>query len=150
MIQQCCQKVTIFRNSQPEVSRGKGVLKICSKFTGEHPCRNAILIRLQSNFTEITLRHGFSPVNLLHIFRASFLKNTSERLLLNVAAQGMIKPVVVPRKFYIRSDKNKVKSMKEGAQLLFNCFSEVIKRIAAHRAFLIIDKILSLLFYLYI
>ena len=91
-----------------------------------------------------------SPVNLLHIFRASFLKNTSERLLLNVAAQGMIKPVVVPRKFYIRSNKNKVKSMKEGAQLLFNCFSEVIKRIAAHGAFLIIDKILSLLFYLYI
>ena len=91
-----------------------------------------------------------SPVNLLHIFRASFLKNTSERLLLNVAAQGMIKPVVVPRKFYIRSDKNKVKSMKEGAQLLFNCFSEVITRIAAHGAFLIIDKILSLLFYLYI
>ena len=87
MIQQCCQKVTT-----------SGVLKTCSKFTGEHPCQNAISIKLQSNFTEIKLRHGFSPVNFLHIFRASFLKNTSERLLLNVAAQGMIKPVVVPRK----------------------------------------------------
>ena len=135
-------------NVQKQPTRGvprKGVLKIC-----EHPCRNLISIKLQSNFTEIKLRHGFSPVNVLHIFRASFLKNTSERLLLNVAAQGMIKPVVVPRKFYIRSNKDKVKSMKEGAQLLFNCFSEVIKRIAAHWAFLIIDKILSLLFYLYI
>ena len=29
---------------------------------------------LQSNFIEITLRHGCSPVNLLHIFRTPFLK----------------------------------------------------------------------------
>ena len=28
------------------------------------------------NFTEITLQHGCSPVNLLHIFRTPFLKNT--------------------------------------------------------------------------
>ena len=34
------------------------------------------------NFVEITLRHGCSPVNLLHIFRTPFLKNTSGRLLL--------------------------------------------------------------------
>ena len=33
---------------------------------------------------EITLRHGCSPVNLLHIFRTPFLKNTSGRLLLKV------------------------------------------------------------------
>ena len=32
------------------------------------------------NFIEITLRHGCSPVNLLHNFRAPFLKNTSGRL----------------------------------------------------------------------
>ena len=32
---------------------------------------------------EITLRHCFSPVNLLHIFRTRFLKNTSGWLLLN-------------------------------------------------------------------
>ena len=30
------------RSSHPEVFLGKGVLKICSKFTGEHPCRNAM------------------------------------------------------------------------------------------------------------
>ena len=39
--------------------------------------------KLQSNFIEIALRHGCSSVNLLHISRASFLKNTSGRLLLN-------------------------------------------------------------------
>ena len=60
----------------------KGVLKICSKFTGEHPCRSAISINLLCTFIEITLRYGCSPVNLLHIFRAHFLKNTSGWLLL--------------------------------------------------------------------
>ena len=32
---------------------------------------------------EIALRHGCSPVNLLHTFRAPFSKNTSGWLLLN-------------------------------------------------------------------
>ena len=68
---------------------GKGVLKICSNFTGEHPCRSAISIKLLCNFIEITLRHGFSPVNLLHIFRTPFLKNISGWLLLNVAQKSL-------------------------------------------------------------
>ena len=34
------------------------------------------------DFIEITLRYGCSPVNLLHIFRAPFSKNTSGWLLL--------------------------------------------------------------------
>ena len=41
------------------------------------------IVRMQSNFIEITLRQGCSPVNLLHIFRIAFLKNTSGWLLLN-------------------------------------------------------------------
>ena len=68
-------------SSHPEVFLWKSVLKICSKFTGEHPCRSAISIKLQSNFIESTLRHGCSPVNLLNIFRTRFPKNTSARLL---------------------------------------------------------------------
>ena len=39
---------------------------------------------IQSNFIEITLRHGCSPVNLQHIFRTPIHKNTYERLLLNL------------------------------------------------------------------
>ena len=39
------------RSSHPEVFLEKGVLKICSKFTGEHPCRSAISIKLQSKAT---------------------------------------------------------------------------------------------------
>ena len=54
-------------------------MKICSKLTEEHPCRNVISSKLQSNFIEITLRHKCFPVNLLHIFRTLFLKNTSGR-----------------------------------------------------------------------
>ena len=34
-----------------EVFVGKGVLKISTKFTGEHPFRNVISIKLESNFT---------------------------------------------------------------------------------------------------
>ena len=55
---------TNFRSSGPEVFLGKGVLKICSKFTGDRPCESAISIKL------------------LHIFRTTFLKNTSGWLLL--------------------------------------------------------------------
>ena len=34
------------------------------------------------NFTEIALRHGYSPVNLMHIFGTPLPKNTSEWLFL--------------------------------------------------------------------
>ena len=69
---------------------GKGVLTICSKFTGEHPCRSVISIKLLYNFIEITLRYGCSPAKLLHILRTSFLKNTSGRLLLKDILQMKI------------------------------------------------------------
>ena len=70
------------RSSPPEVFLGKGVLKICNRFTGEHPWRSAISIKLKSNFIEIALRHGCCSVNLLHIFRTPFPKNTSGGLFL--------------------------------------------------------------------
>ena len=63
---------------------GKGVLKISSRFTGEYPCQSTISIKSESNFIEIALWHGFSPVELLRIFRTPFPKNTSGRLLLKV------------------------------------------------------------------
>ena len=74
---------TIIRSSHPVVFLEKGVLKICSNVRGEHSCRSVISIKLQSNFVEITLRHGCFPVNFLHIFRKPFSKNTSGWLLLN-------------------------------------------------------------------
>ena len=40
--------------------------------------------KVASKFIEIALRHGFSPVNLLHIFRTPFPKNASGRLYLEL------------------------------------------------------------------
>ena len=62
----------IYRNSHPEVFLKKGVLKICSKFTGEHPCQSVL---------SIELRLGCS-VNLLHLFKTAIIKNSSEGLYL--------------------------------------------------------------------
>ena len=75
-------KVINDKSSPSDVFFGKGVLKICSRFTGEHPCRSVISIKLLCSFIEITLWHGCSPVNLLHFFRTPFPKNTYGGLLL--------------------------------------------------------------------
>ena len=76
-------------NVQKQPSKGvlwKRFPENMHQITGEHPCRSAISIKLQSNFIEITLRHWCSPVNLLYIFRTPFLKNTSEGLIMNVSS----------------------------------------------------------------
>ena len=58
----------------------KGVLKICSKFTGENPCQSVISMKLLCNFIEITLRHGCSPVKFSeHLFIRTPLGAASER-----------------------------------------------------------------------
>ena len=51
-------------------------------------------IKLLCNFIEITLRHGCSPVNLLHIFRTPFSKNTSGCLLLT-DCKNIVPPVLL-------------------------------------------------------
>ena len=61
---------------------GNGVLKICNKYTVEHPCPSVISIKLLRKFIEITLQDECFLVNLLHIFRTLFLKNTSGELLI--------------------------------------------------------------------
>ena len=80
-----------FRVSPLEVFVQKNILKMCSKFTGEHPYRSVILIKLQSNIIEITLWHGCSPVNLLNllnIFRTLFPKSTYGHCLWKAASGG--------------------------------------------------------------
>ena len=87
----------------------KDVLKLCSKVTGEHSCRSAISIKLESNFTEITLRHGCSPVNILHIFRTPFHKNPSRRLLLNIAHQDQHQLTVDNEKETLKGERQQLK-----------------------------------------
>ena len=76
------------RQQKKTKAKGKSVMRIHNKFIGEHPCRSAISIKLLKfkfiDFIELTLRHGFSPVNLMQIFKTPFLKNTSGRLLLKI------------------------------------------------------------------
>ena len=79
------QMVAFLARIQKQPSRGvlrKRNSENMQQIYREHPCRSVISIKLQSNFNEITLRHGCSLVNLLHIFRVPFLKNISGRLLL--------------------------------------------------------------------
>ena len=72
-----------------------------------------------SNFIEITLRHGCSPRNLLHILRTPFLKNTSERLLLNTIISLL--QIKIYLSYYVKqknifppkSDKSKEKYTKQ-------------------------------------
>ena len=60
------------RNYGFQKQSSRGVLKICSKFTREHPMRKWGL----NKFIEITLRYECSPVNLLNIFRTPFPRKT--------------------------------------------------------------------------
>ena len=68
-------KMHPYRSNHPGVFLETGVLKIYSKITGEYLCQSAISIKLLCNFIEIILRHGCSPVKMMHIFRTPFLKN---------------------------------------------------------------------------
>ena len=54
----CANMWEHFRSNPLGLFLRKGVLKICSKSTGEHPCRSVISMKLLCNFIEITLRHG--------------------------------------------------------------------------------------------
>ena len=53
------QTTVYYRSSRPEVFLGKGVLKICSKFTGKHPCRSAISKKLKWAHFEPTVSQIF-------------------------------------------------------------------------------------------
>ena len=57
----CSFQLYWVRSAPPEVFLGKSVLKICTKFTGEHPMRSVVSIKLLCSFIEITVRHGCFP-----------------------------------------------------------------------------------------
>ena len=57
-------KHDIFRSSSPEVFLRKGVLKICSKFTGEYPCQSAISNRTSAWVIYAANNQVFPPFRL--------------------------------------------------------------------------------------
>ena len=122
-------------NSPPKVYLAKVVLYICSsKFTGERQCRSVILIKLQSNFIEITLQHGCSPVNLLHIFITPVLRPPLEGCFW----------ISKTRKELEHSDK-KVRSWVTYFSLFKVAYNIFIKLIKATRELAKISKIVQLL-----
>ena len=57
-----------FRSSHPEMFLEKGALKICSKFTGEHPCRSVISIKLLCKFCGIYFCDSIISEKLCRIY----------------------------------------------------------------------------------
>ena len=82
------QKNTFHRtNIEVAIQRCSQEKDALSKFTAERPCRSVISKTLLCNVIEITLWHGCSAVNLLHIFRTPLLKDTSGWLFLEIVKQ---------------------------------------------------------------
>ena len=69
------------RSTQKQLSRGV-LIKRCSEYM-QQIYRRTHMPKCD-NFIEITLRHGCSPVNLLHIFRTPFYKNAYGGLVLSI------------------------------------------------------------------
>ena len=67
----------ISRSSPPEAILGKRVQKTCYKFTGEHPCRSVISIKLLCIFIEMALWRRCYHVNLLHLY---FIRKNKKNL----------------------------------------------------------------------
>ena len=89
------QKITVFNindkvnvlleNQQKQPSRGVLRKRCPENMPQIYRTTPMPRIPMLSNFIEIALRHGSSPVNLLHIFGTTFPKKTSGWLLLNQA-----------------------------------------------------------------
>ena len=81
----CKSAMVLFCKSQPFLQKQPpraGLRKSCSE-NMQQICRRTPMPKCDSHFT---LRHVCSHVNLLRIFRTSFPKNTSGRLLLLLAS----------------------------------------------------------------
>ena len=91
------------RSSRSEVFLVKGVLKIYSKFTGEHPCRSAISITLQSKISQNSLEntcaiekkaiwHMCFPVNNTKLLGTTFIEHC-RWLLLNIVKTYLLSEI---------------------------------------------------------
>ena len=129
-----------FGSSLSEVFLGKGVLKICSKFAGEHLCWSVISIKLLCNSIKITLRHGCYLVNFLHIFRTPFSKNTPGGLLLDALTTFSLKKtggqkVLLNYFCFSQSIRKDVDAQIVNSDV-FYCFSSYLLRVLIVSCFL--------------
>ena len=80
-----------FRRNRPDVFSREVVLKLCCKFTGEHLCRSAILIKLESNLQLYWNRTSAWVFfrKFAAYFQNIFFKNTFGGLLLKIKTASM-------------------------------------------------------------
>ena len=78
----------IYRSIHKRCFIKKGVLKNFAKFTGKHLCQSLFFNKVAglkpATLLKKRLWHRCFPVNSAKFLRASFLQNTSRRLLLNI------------------------------------------------------------------
>ena len=84
---------SILRSTPPEVFLAKRVMKIRSKFTGQHLYQSVISIKLQSNFVQVALQYECSPVNLLAAhFQNTFSQESLWTAALQLTSDGFCSP----------------------------------------------------------
>ena len=97
---------------------------------------------MQSNIIEITLRHVCSPVNLLHIFKTTFARNTSGWLLLDidltVSSRDILKIIQVSQVDGVRSSvhwhsihtmENELSYSVKSSDFVKNKYFEILKTV---------------------
>ena len=96
--------VAVSRSSHPRVFLGRGALKICSKFTGEHSCQSAISIKSLCNFIEAALRHGcpWKKCKIYFFIKKAALKK-KEKNLINACKLCEIKSINFQENFMNRN-----------------------------------------------
>ena len=67
-----CMYGLLLESSRLGVFLGKGALKICNKFIGEHQCKSMISIKLKNNFVEITLSAWMFSCKFAAYFQNTF------------------------------------------------------------------------------
>ena len=89
-----------------------------------------ISIILQNNFIEIALCHGCSPVNLLHILRTPFPRNTSGWLLLKDVKKLSLRFKFVPANiscFPRRLQRNTFRLPRRLQDVFKTCLQDVLQ-----------------------
>ena len=130
------EHIVKFQKQPTEVFLRTGVLKICRKFIREHPFQSVILIKLLCKFIDTALRHGCSPVNLLHIFRTLFHKNTSGWLLVS-SAKCIMSAHCSPLFNHTRTLNGKISPMFNHRYFISHCIelSVIPSRFASKKRF---------------
>ena len=96
LIQSKCAKIQVRKTSNTDTFHAVHCdSRIMFMNTGEGNWFFIFLTKFIDNFIAIALRHGCSAVNLLHIFRKTFPKNTSGGILMKSILSFILKHIAI-------------------------------------------------------